>query len=503
MGPLSRPRRDTSMLAGGIARRVMRLGQRVAGAHHADETGHETRRGYGSRDCLRRRPRQFPGRRRCPRAADVLSLSGFCMKRSRTPGASWPVRARQRQAQVFHEAVTGPQREAARRRNRSSSSAGRSAALGLLHQAADLFAQLFLGARCRHQAAAGARTSRGSPVVSRRARQRPAHGRQAQVQPARGARDVAFGQQDVESVSSRFRSGRDIGRPYAAASVMALYARIKCKWCVFRHGRRGLTLALPRAWTARCRSCVYRQRPGSRFSSLRTIMFPSSPNTASLSSTTQSAPPDPRPLPPPIVMLPWGLAALALSMLLAVAGHQQRQCRPAVAGAGVARRCAGAMDRAGVSAGDHVLRGRGGAPGMSGPAAPAAGRYCRVHAGVGRLRHGRHAVATGGGAGGAGIGAAVMMALTMAFVGDLLPKDGRSSAMGLLGAMSAVGTALGPTLGGLDRRAGLARHFPAEPAAGNDGDGPWRTVICRPTGRARHGQRRSMSPAARRCWRRC
>ncbi len=47
-----------------------------------------------------------------------------------------------------------------------------------------------------------------------------------------------------------------------------------------------------------------------------------------------------------------------------------------------------------------------------------------------------------------GMGAAVMMALTMAFVGDLLPKDRAGSAMGLLGTMSAVGTALGPTLGG-------------------------------------------------------
>jgi len=47
-----------------------------------------------------------------------------------------------------------------------------------------------------------------------------------------------------------------------------------------------------------------------------------------------------------------------------------------------------------------------------------------------------------------GVGAAVMMALSMAFVGDILPRDRTGSAMGLLGTMSAVGTALGPTLGG-------------------------------------------------------
>jgi EmrB/QacA subfamily drug resistance transporter len=48
-----------------------------------------------------------------------------------------------------------------------------------------------------------------------------------------------------------------------------------------------------------------------------------------------------------------------------------------------------------------------------------------------------------------GLGAAVMMALTMAFVGEAVPKPRTGSAMGLLGTMSAVGTALGPTLGGV------------------------------------------------------
>ena len=48
-----------------------------------------------------------------------------------------------------------------------------------------------------------------------------------------------------------------------------------------------------------------------------------------------------------------------------------------------------------------------------------------------------------------GLGAAVMMAITMAMVGEAVPKDKTGSAMGLLGTMSAIGTALGPTLGGL------------------------------------------------------
>jgi MFS family permease len=48
-----------------------------------------------------------------------------------------------------------------------------------------------------------------------------------------------------------------------------------------------------------------------------------------------------------------------------------------------------------------------------------------------------------------GLGAAIMMALTMAFVGETVPKAKTGSAIGLLGTMSAIGTALGPSLGGM------------------------------------------------------
>lgn len=48
-----------------------------------------------------------------------------------------------------------------------------------------------------------------------------------------------------------------------------------------------------------------------------------------------------------------------------------------------------------------------------------------------------------------GAGAAMMMALTMALVGEAVPKERAGRAMGLLGTTSAVGTALGPSLGGV------------------------------------------------------
>jgi MFS family permease len=47
-----------------------------------------------------------------------------------------------------------------------------------------------------------------------------------------------------------------------------------------------------------------------------------------------------------------------------------------------------------------------------------------------------------------GLGAALMMALTIALVSEVVPRERTGRAMGLLGTMSAIGTALGPSLGG-------------------------------------------------------
>lgn len=48
-----------------------------------------------------------------------------------------------------------------------------------------------------------------------------------------------------------------------------------------------------------------------------------------------------------------------------------------------------------------------------------------------------------------GLGAAIMMALTMAMIREAVPQEKAGSGMGLLGSMSAIGTALGPSLGGV------------------------------------------------------
>lgn len=48
-----------------------------------------------------------------------------------------------------------------------------------------------------------------------------------------------------------------------------------------------------------------------------------------------------------------------------------------------------------------------------------------------------------------GLGAAIMMALTVALVGETVSQARTGSAMGLLGTMSAIGTTLGPSFGGI------------------------------------------------------
>ena len=48
-----------------------------------------------------------------------------------------------------------------------------------------------------------------------------------------------------------------------------------------------------------------------------------------------------------------------------------------------------------------------------------------------------------------GLGAAIMLSLALALVGETISKERTGSAMGLLGTMSAIGTTLGPSLGGV------------------------------------------------------
>ena len=98
-----------------------------------------------------------------------------------------------------------------------------------------------------------------------------------------------------------------------------------------------------------------------------------------------------------------------------------------------------------------------------------------------------------------GLGAAAMMALSLAFAAELAGKDRAGRVMGMLGAMSAAGTALGPSLGGLLleaygwRALFLALLPPGALALGL----AWRYL---PAARPRTG--RVSTARARSCWRR-
>ncbi|MFK7457213.1 MFS transporter, partial [Pseudomonas sp. Env-32] len=48
-----------------------------------------------------------------------------------------------------------------------------------------------------------------------------------------------------------------------------------------------------------------------------------------------------------------------------------------------------------------------------------------------------------------GLGAAIMMAMTLGMVGDTVTKENTGRVMGLLGTLSALGTAMGPSVGGV------------------------------------------------------
>ena len=108
------------------------------------------------------------------------------------------------------------------------------------------------------------------------------------------------------------------------------------------------------------------------------------------------------------------------------------------------------MGRAGLSAG-HDLAGR--QPGSAGRPArtpPAeAGGHRLLHRGVGRLRGRAVAGLAGRGTGRAGPGRGGDDGLVAGLRGRTGGQDRAGRVMGMLGAMSAAGTALGPSLGGL------------------------------------------------------
>ena len=99
-----------------------------------------------------------------------------------------------------------------------------------------------------------------------------------------------------------------------------------------------------------------------------------------------------------------------------------------------------------------------------------------------------------------GLGAAIMMALSMAFVGDTVPSAGTGSAMGLLGTMSgALARLLGPSLGGvLIAGLGWRADLPRQRTAGLSGS----SSCASPPARGLPRDRRLIGPGST-MWARC
>ena len=85
------------------------------------------------------------------------------------------------------------------------------------------------------------------------------------------------------------------------------------------------------------------------------------------------------------------------------------------------------------------------------------------HGSLAALRYRTHAVVVDRRPGGAGSRRSHrMMALTVALVGETVPKGKTGRAMGLLGTMSALGTSLRPSLGGVLIAVRLADDLPRQ-----------------------------------------
>ena len=101
-----------------------------------------------------------------------------------------------------------------------------------------------------------------------------------------------------------------------------------------------------------------------------------------------------------------------------------------------------------------------------------------------------------------GLGAAIILALSLAFVAETVPKARIGSAMGLLGTMSAIGTALGPSLGGLLIAGfGWRAIFLVNVPLGARGAVCWRSVTFPPTAARPRPSAPASTTAARSCWR--
>ena len=307
---------------------------------------------------------------------------------------------------------------------RLSFSAGRRTASAVLHELTDPLAE-FERSGCGNETASGPDQQRIARRLTQ-SRQRPAHRRRAEPQPSGCARNAAFREQHIEGDKQV-----EIGCRHASTIAqldrdVASNARIKCKWCAFRHVRQRTTFLT--APFGSCQKTEFMLKP---------IIAGRDEAVAGSAERTPS--------------VRWALASLSLSMLLSSLGTSIANVGlPTLAQAfnasfqevqWIVLAYLLAITTLIVSVGrlgDITGRRRLLLAGIV--LFTVASVLCGVAPTLWLLIAARAAQ---------GLGAAIMMALTMAFVGETVPKAKTGSAMGLLGTMSAIGTALGPSLGGV------------------------------------------------------
>jgi len=315
--------------------------------------------------------------------------------------------------EVFHKAFAGPQREGAVELFEIEFLHGTKHRAAIFHELPDPLAE-FERAGSGHEIASSPDQQRIAGGLTQ-SRQRPTHGRRTEPQTSGRACDAAFRQQDIQGDQQV-----KIGLQHATSVTelcgeMASNARIKCKRRAFR-----------------------RSGPRGKWLCMSETIIAGSDRVVAVSA--ERAP-----------SVRWALASLSLSMLLSSLGTSSANVGlPTLAHAfnasfqtvqWVVLAYLLAITSLIVSVGrlgDITGRRRLLLAGIF--LFTVASVMCGVAPMLGWLIAARAAQ---------GIGAAVMMALTMAFVGETVPKAKTGSALGLLGTMSAIGTALGPSLGGI------------------------------------------------------
>src|SRR5712675_2106393 len=328
-------------------------------------------------------------------------------------------------AEALHKAFAGPQGERPDQPTEVELFGRAQDRVSVLHEPTDSLAQRER-AGCGDEAASGPDQERIARGLAQ-SRQRPAHRRRAEPQPLGCARHAAFREQHIEGDQQVEIGGRHPSTLAPFDRDVAPDARIKCKPCAFRHVWQSTRFPTAAPF-------------GSGQKTERMLKPIIAGRDDALAASAQRTP-----------SVRWALAGLSLSMLLASLGTSiANVALPTLAQAFAASfQAVQWIVLAYLLAITTLIVGAGRLGDITGRRRlllagiflfTAASVLCGVAPTLWLLIAARAAQ---------GLGSALMMALSVAFVSEIVGKAKTGSAMGLLGTTSAIGTALGPSLGGV------------------------------------------------------